>query len=294
MASVFRGKVVGTLKGFSGSHIDICRDGDDTFIRKYVKDCHKLEAESGWLSSMVDLCVEFKVPRFYRQWLGENSYYEMEYIRGWTLEEHLQRCPVDEIETWAVRCEKIIRLFSEGDPAYADSSYLRSVLDDTLSGQYLQLDRVCARLEDYAPPRTCCHGDLTLDNILVAPDGQWYLIDPLLNKFGSVYWDIAKLFQSCYCDWYQIRTATTDVSYVAGRSRRLRMFARALLGRLGHPPMHQTLQEYCLFTAVVLLRIVKHAKSQGQRDMLRKRACVMLDQYLGVRAPFNMEDAEWI
>ncbi|MDR2005666.1 MAG: phosphotransferase [Acidaminococcales bacterium] len=46
-----------------------------------------------------------------------------------------------------------------------------------------------------------CHGDLTLENIIVAPDKKLYLIDFLDSFYNSYLMDLAKLFRDLELGW---------------------------------------------------------------------------------------------
>jgi len=277
-------KVIGRLRGFSGSQIEICRHEGVSFVRKYVADPARLMAEVGKLEGLrVPNGLLFCAPQVGSAGAG---YYDMEYIRGRTLEEHLQTCPVAEVVEWAERCGQIVVAFTNRavwQRPEDSASLLKDMLCATIDlGIYPRLRELEAALPAWLPG-TFSHGDLTLDNMLVTPDGELYLIDPGQQQVETYQWDIAKLLQSCYADWWQIRGIHDD------RSHRLRLFARALLEKL---PAHD-LALSALFLGLVLLRIVKYAKTAEQKDTLVQRACVMFDQYLGERPLFSMEDTRW-
>ena len=283
---------VGTLKGFSGSCLSIIRD-DHTFVRKHVDNREKMVGEIAKLHHLSDLCNDgygaFDVPVV---WDEADESYDLEYIRGFTVEEYLQTCTVDELNDMARKFALIVTLMASQDQEATTAArdlYLIQCLKE-VDGLY-DVHAVGSKIASSVFSKdTFCHGDLTLDNAIVGTDGMVYLIDPLINQHETYMWDVAKVLQSFYADWYQIRTAEIGAAKSNQRSQRLRMFARAFLNNL---PPYIDLEVTALYLAVVLLRIVKHAPLPDQREVLRDRACVMLSQFMGEREPFNMEDATW-
>jgi len=284
-------QVVGELRGFSGSLIEIRRRCGMTVVRKCVTNPGKLRAEMRKLSILRNQGRGSGLFRAPEAWTchDDPGCYEIHYIRAVTLEEHLQTCTVPEVQKWAWRCGDIVEFFRSvhlhRGSKDGQTDYLLSVVAHSPVPQvyprHEQLVREIQTASSDDP--TTNHGDLTLDNIMVTPDGELYLIDPLLNRVETYQWDVAKLLQSAYADWWEIRGVRED------RSHRLRLFCRELLDRLsGHD-----LRRSALFLGVVLLRILKYAPQACQREALTARACVMFDQHLGVRSLFGMEDGRW-
>jgi len=283
MASQLRGTVVGLLRGFSGSSIDIVRDEGITFVRKFVKDKQRLAAEIMKMHRLQSLSGPlFDAPTI---WTEAEGYYELEYIRGVTLEERLQTCSMVEVEEWAVRCADIVlQLRCQPGTVSQDEFDCLSFYLHLRACQYPFLKEVLAFAELLNTSSSFSHGDLTLDNILVTPDDELFLVDPSSHKFDTFQWDVAKLLQSCYTDWWEIRGAPVD------RSRRLRLFCKLLVSQF-LPGVD--LRTSAFYLAVALLRIVPYARSASQKSTLLSKAFVMLDQCLGRRNLFSMEESRW-
>jgi len=279
MASQLRGKVVGSLRGFSGTRIEICRDEGITFVRKFARGERQLDGQVSKIRRLQSLSGRlFDVPTI---WRSTPEYYELEYLRSVTLEERLQACSIEDVDRWAARCADIVRqlrcepsvlTLSEGDYL---SQYLRQ-----LDGQYPHYSEIMDAVELLDTTPSFSHGDLTLDNILITPDNELFLIDPSMHRFDTYQWDVAKLLQSCYAKWWEIRGASGN------RSRRLGLFCKLLLAQL---LSDVDLRTSALYLAIVLLRIVPYANGQ-QKIVLTSRACAMLDQYLGKRSLFTLEE----
>jgi len=262
----------------------ICRDDGITFVRKFISNPERLSAEVAKMKRLQSLSGRlFDVPTI---WQCASTYYELEYLRGITLEERLQVCPISEVEKWAKRCADIVRQL-RCEPSVlsvSESSFLLRYLE-RVAERYPRYGKLLERIDSLDTSPSFSHGDLTLDNILVTQDDEVFLIDPSCHEFDTYQWDIAKLMQSCYCDWWEMRGAREN------RSRRLAIFCRFLLSEF---LFDADLQTTALYLAVVLLRIMRYASNAGQRQSLESRAFVMLDQYLGVRLPFTMEESRWI
>ena len=76
-------------------------------------------------------------------------------------------------------------------------------------------------------PRSSCHGDLTLENIIVTTNNELYLIDFLDSFYDSWMIDIAKLLQDLELKW-SYRFSEDD----SNREIRLLIAKEALLNRI--------------------------------------------------------------
>ena len=288
MAASSPSEVMGLLRGFSGSAIELRRSAGETRVRKYARTAVRMERELAKLERLQAISYDkavplFRVPALLAVHRQEPAYYEMAYIRGFTLEEQVQSCPVHEIEKWAERLVDIHEYVQQVPyaPKEEEGVFLRSYLDH-LPASYPHRAQVMTALERVATASSFSHGDLTLDNILIGPYRQVHLIDPLYHGFDCRYWDLAKLFQSCYLDWWRVRGITTD------RHQRLRLLARFLvrsLDRRGYTDWATV----ALYLAVVLLRIVPYAPQEAQKRELLEQARGLLDQFIHLRPLFVEE-----
>jgi aminoglycoside phosphotransferase (APT) family kinase protein len=111
-----------------------------------------------------------------------------------------------------------------------------------------------------------CHGDLTLENIIVAPDKKLYLIDFLDSFYNSWLMDLAKLLQDLELGW-SFRGQPPD----ANRSIRLLIAKEALLGEIARldnaPQILVTIYHLLLLN---ILRIYPYSKDRQTETFLHK------------------------
>jgi aminoglycoside phosphotransferase (APT) family kinase protein len=122
----------------------------------------------------------------------------------------------------------------------------------------LELDRV-RRFP--SPPPTLCHGDLTLENIIVTPSGQPWVVDLLDAPYESYWQDVAKLHQDLAGGWHRVREIAISRGVLSYLSRRL-LETMAELDP-DYPSAHH------LLLVVTLLRVLPYATSAGEADFLR-------------------------
>lgn len=160
-------------------------------------------------------------------------FFDMAYVRGVDGATFLRRASYDQVIQFADRLCAYLdaaatsapfgpsepvslfeALFAKVCAVYADSDVLT---DETLGRVMVMLDQV-RRAGSLAP--TLCHGDLTLENVIIDPDEGLWMID-LLDSPVEHYWqDVAKLHQDLTGGWYLRREARISrgvLDFVSGR-----------------------------------------------------------------------------
>ena len=96
-----------------------------------------------------------------------------------------------------------LNLANRGDDRL-DSIAAACALNDTLTPCLDRIEGIIAQLKNRAwggIPLSDCHGDLTLENILMRRDGQIVFIDFDVPEQSSWWLDLAKLFQDLHGHW---------------------------------------------------------------------------------------------
>ena len=227
------------LSGLSGVSVYLLTlDGENWFVRKaatITDHSVRLKAQS---AKQIRFTEETPGPVRTPRVIGEGEidgryYFDMEYVRGVDGATFLRRASYDQVTQFADRlCDYLNAaattapfgpsrptslfeaLFAKVCSVYADTD----VLDDqTLGRVMLMLDQV-RRAGSLTP--TLCHGDLTLENLIIDPDEDLWLID-LLDSPVEHYWqDVAKLHQDLTGGWYLRREARISrgvLDFVSGR-----------------------------------------------------------------------------
>ena len=140
-------------------------------------------------------------------------YFDMEYIKGITLAKYISTIDVSQIGDIA---DIIIRNVDFAT-SYADNDYVfkKKVLDlkkKTAKYKNRAIENAVAYLLNYSWAsfsNSFCHGDLTLENIIVK-NGEMYYIDFLDSFCDSWIMDIGKLLQDVECMWSYRDTDVLD------------------------------------------------------------------------------------
>src|SRR5262249_5303690 len=135
-------------------------------------------------------------------------FYDMEFVRGPDGTSHLLRASYEEVAQFTDRLCGYIKAAatrpSLATPCHRglfDALYSKVcevqrntnlITDENLTHLFLALDRV-RRLGDIPP--TLCHGDLTLQNMIIGSDGTVWVVDLLDSPFEHYWQDVAKLHQ---------------------------------------------------------------------------------------------------
>jgi aminoglycoside phosphotransferase (APT) family kinase protein len=228
------------------------RDGRRWFVRKAARD----PAGSARLRRQLDKQLAFgqaldgavRVPELLDQGeLDGRFYFDMEFVRGMDGISYLRRASYAEVVGVADRLcgyldEIATRPPSGGTgPSLFDALYAKlcevhrrtdRLTGETLAQLFLALEQLRGLSADLGP--TMCHGDLTLENLIIDERGAFCLLDFLDAPFEHWWQDVAKLHQDLDGGWYllsQPAIARCVLDYLSRRvlaaaSRRAPMYAR--------------------------------------------------------------------
>lgn len=120
------------------------------------------------------------------------SVYRMEYIDGTPGWLNLQASTI-------VQAVEAIKSFKDNDPMPGYSGLYDDYLERCIRKLPGAMKHVIRQIAGgFNPEQSFCHGDLTLTNMIVKPDGQVYFIDPSIQKdiWSSYMIDVGRLMQS--------------------------------------------------------------------------------------------------
>lgn len=147
---------------------------------------------------------------------NELFYFDMQYIKAKTMAEYVNDISIIEISDY-IKC-LFASLYFENEKISDNTSKIFIHKIRTLKQSLLnfnELDEAFKILENFnwsKIPKTPCHGDLTLENILITPDKKLYLIDFLDSFYNSWMIDIAKLLQDLELKWsFRHKTITSNM-----------------------------------------------------------------------------------
>jgi aminoglycoside phosphotransferase len=205
---------VRTLTGHSGCSVSLCLQGDRYFVRKVSASPAYNQRFQLQIEKQNALAAVIETPRVLQQGeAGDLLWYDMEYIRGHGFVSFAPLQAVSSIPSIVERVtDPLQRMATTAngclDPALfhakiADlkTSIAKSPFYET-EAEFLDalLDRLAAQ-PWCGIPRTMCHGDLTVENMLIRDDGSIVFIDLLDGNLESVWMDVAKLIQDLESGW---------------------------------------------------------------------------------------------
>jgi tRNA A-37 threonylcarbamoyl transferase component Bud32 len=194
-------KTIKTLQGFSGSHITLMQQDDQLFVRKannVVRNYQKLE--------MLD-AAGYPVPAIINY---ADDVLDMEYIHGLDITNYLLNHNQHKLTEFII---DIINKFKHTSTVKDYTVTYAERLQFVDTDRFLPFTR--QELMDQLPkelPCSLCHGDFTLENIIYADDGTFFVIDPSTGPYDSWIFDLAKMRQDLDAKWFlRNKNAMLDV-----------------------------------------------------------------------------------
>lgn len=207
---------VKALDGHSGARVDLCRDAGRYFVRKRATD----PARNVRLAAQADKQVEargegLRCPAVLRR--GDDGglfFFDMDYVSGDSVA-HLARDGAISFDPARFRsflattlqhyCDRPTGRIRPSDIRdKLETVEARALAQPRLAELHGGIRRVAADLREWPWPevdQTTCHGDLTLENILVTTDDDFALIDFDAVELSSGVLDAAKLMQDTVGLW---------------------------------------------------------------------------------------------
>jgi hypothetical protein len=301
------------LVGFSGWVLEVFRGPSGTFVRKTVRDrsdADKLRSEVRKLEELATVGRAtglFRVPELLATGTDRHglAHYDMEFVPSRQLDHVVPGLDPMDIHDAAGRLYGIVCALGEhaaGDVPARDGPDA----GDFLLAKLRQTDRALAARASPSPAlrrlaaayrdrvdglaidgsvasggETFCHGDLALDNVLVARDGTFVVVDPLANGHESVRWDVAKVLQSSFACWRQIKEGDFELDLDRDKVRvrvpeRMSLFHERFQELAGKDHQADVL---VLYLAVTLARVIKYSNADEQVCALLLLTNDLLEQY---------------
>lgn len=219
-----------TLKGHSGASVVLHTTASHSYVRKTAGDMasnDRLLAQAAKQRDLGRSGIPF--PRIFVSGLSEtgHAFFDMAYIPGRTVADAVANAASFDVHAILSSVEKMLWLFrsccGEAIPceqfrlkieAIERAAYESSGPDPALSDAILECSARLYGLEWDGIPESPAHGDLTLENIMVAADRRTVFIDCDQPWISSYWLDLGKLFQDCYGHWFLrslYRSADTTV-----------------------------------------------------------------------------------
>jgi len=273
---------VRALSGLSGARVVLMtRDGQRWFVRKAAGDAagsarlRRQLAKQLAFGQALDGAV--RVPRILDQGeLDGRFYFDMEFVRGMDGVSYLRRASYAEVITMADRLCGYLDEIAARPPYGASSTSLFDALyaklcdvhrktgelaGETLAQLFLALEQL--RGVTAALPPTMCHGDLTLENLVIDERGACWLLDFLDAPFEHWWQDVAKLHQDLDGGWYLLKQPAIARCVLDYLSRRL------LAAASRKAPMYA--QIHAVLLACNFVRILPYARTPEELQFVKAR-----------------------
>lgn len=275
-------KTVRALSGLSGAHVFLMTKDDRTwFVRKVARD----PANSARLRRQIAKQRAFgealgdvvRTPRILSQGDSDGRFYvDMEFVRGADGITYLRRCNYSEVVAFADRFCAYIEAVAAKPPEHPAETTLfealytklcevqrktSSIGSETLVRLFMALERLRGLDDDLRP--TLCHGDLTLENLVVDDQGRICMIDLLDAPFEHYWQDVAKLHQDLEGGWYLLQHSSVARCVTEYFSRRLLASAIALDERYA--------EVHAVLLACTFVRILPYVRSDAEQQFVQQR-----------------------
>ena len=201
--------IIKSLSGHSGCSVKLCKDGDNIFVRKSSgSEEYSRRLKKQFIKQKKFLLPTVQTPKILKYGTDKNGifWFDMEFVNGITLAEYMHNIKVKEIvDLMRVLFSSLMikdgKMNSNANELFGTKI---NSLKKKLGTENLLLNKAFSKLESFdfrAIPQTHCCGDLTLENIILAPTGKIYLIDLLDSFYNSWMLDVAKLLQDIDLGW---------------------------------------------------------------------------------------------
>ncbi len=269
------------LSGLSGAEVVLLtRDNRHWFIRKAARDIQASKRLRRQAAKQLRFSEEFsgaiRAPRILDQGEVDGRYYfDMEFIRGMDGATFLRRASYSQVADFGrTVCDYLASATGKQPLTHSsttafDALYGRvceaqdishSMTDETLAKLFLGLQK----LRQLGPlPPTLCHGDLTLENMVVDEQGVIWLLDLLDSPFEHYWQDIAKLHQDLSGGWYLTRHSRIAKCVLEYLSRQIIATAQQL-----HP---NYVDVHAILIAATFVRILPYAVDPDKRRFIQER-----------------------
>ncbi len=203
------------LGGHSGCQIYLIEDDSGyAFVRKISKDSDYNERLKIQCEKQKNFCsCSIHAPEVYNQGYTEDGlfFFDMEYIQGKTLAEHIKTMEIGEIkglvkslvESLVPNTQQTVSQENYNLTKEIFAKKLSSLRENLANKNNDVINTALDMLETHDWGKlipSVCHGDMTLENIIIKND-KLYLIDFLDSFYDSWFLDIGTLLQDVYVMW---------------------------------------------------------------------------------------------
>lgn len=269
------------LGGHSGCRVLLCEeDNNSFFVRK----------ESSDLSYNKRLIVQakkqseykndnIKVPKVLASGFTKKGlfYFDMEYIQGITMSEYIKNIEIGKIRAICKKIVTNIVCIGSNNTFFDESVFEKKIegLNAKLKAQnnpiIISAIKMLKKHRWNRFIRTQCHGDLTLENIIIK-DNQLYLIDFLDSFYDSWILDISTIMQDVQTMWSYRHDKDLDIN----AKLRLLVFRDILMDTVKETSPRDYIEVYYALL-LKLIRIIPYVQDEETSLFLNDKTQSVMD-----------------
>lgn len=275
-------RIVRQLPGLSGARVLLMTNDDCRwFVRKIAHDSSGSERLARQIRKQVAfvraMSSMVRAPAILEQGVIEGrAYVDMEFVRGTDGATYLSRAGHEDVVAFADTLCGYIKAVAERPAHQAASGSMFDALfgkvcevqrktglldNDTLARMFTALDRV--RLASGALATTLCHGDLTLENLIVDEQRRVWVLDLLDAPYEHYWQDVAKLHQDLEGGWYLLGRPAIS-RYVLDF-----LSSKVVAAAVSLDPAYA--EVHAVLLACTFIRILPYARSEHERAFVQQR-----------------------
>ena len=276
------------LNGFSSAQVLlVSRNGEIPFVRKIARtteQSQRLQAQVEKQKKLSSLLTGVaQVPQIIGEDVVDGLYLcDMEYIKGLDGPSFLAQATTSDVRWFAEQVSRYfehISTLSMNQPETTHSLFAACYLKvcdverkmgglppELLAAVFLGLEKIRSL---GVHQRTVCHGDFTLENMIVTHDRSLVLVDSLDSYYEHYWQDVVKIHQDLEGGWYQVRHKPIALSVLHYLGNTLMETVGAL--NKDYAEIHPVL------LLVTFIRILPYVRCQADRDFLDLRLSHVLE-----------------
>ena len=260
------------LQGHSGCKVYLLQENDDLFVRKISRNKNynkrlkiQMEKQNAFCSELI------YTPKIYRWGKTEEGffYYDMEYVDGITLAELIKTIEPGKIRSYVETIvEEVFIREPDVDANTNENAFenkineLRNILKESRNGAVDKALEMLAEHQWDDIPNNICHGDLTMENIIIQNERIW-LIDFQDSFYDSLFIDAGALIQDAWLLWSYRYEKKVDVNTVIRNA----IFYDSLMKKIEQMYPNNYIETYYILL-LKLIRIYPYACDDQTYDFL--------------------------
>lgn len=195
------------LRGHSGCKLKLYENENSLIVRKSSPDLAynvRLKDQAEKQRKFKNMLI--KAPQVLSEGYDDQIYwFEMQYVHGQKLSEWLKKNPFEKTKNIINHIGLSITNNLNIENKAVENSKIKAKLLSLRTNEVINrlglMNILNHKVQELNIPLGYCHGDLTLENIIIDKDDNIYFIDFLDSFINSPLLDVAKLYQDFYFLW---------------------------------------------------------------------------------------------